>query len=70
MVVEPLKKMSEEYQQLTWLKNKAANEQKQNKVLEQTLNVATKKLPNKTKENQIMAQRITMLHEENKAEVL
>lgn len=69
-VVIPMKKMSEDNQQLTWFKNKHAKDQRQNKALEVSLNIVTAKLRKTMEENRIVRQRTKMKHEENKEEVI
>ncbi|CAO2817438.1 unnamed protein product [Amaranthus hypochondriacus] len=68
-VVIPMKKMSEDNQQLTWFKNKHAKDQRQNKALEVSLNIVTAKLRKTMEENRIVRQRTKMKHEENKEEM-
>lgn len=64
-----MKQMSEDNQQLTWFKNKAAKDQRQKKALEESFNIVTEKLRQTTEDYRIVMQRTTKLHEENKEEV-
>ncbi|XP_074307861.1 protein SUPPRESSOR OF GENE SILENCING 3-like [Silene latifolia] len=68
-VLTHMKQMSEDNQQLTWYKSKAAKEQGRNKVLTESLNVVSEKLRKTTEENRIVRQRTTMQHEQNKEEM-
>ncbi|KAF9616225.1 hypothetical protein IFM89_029001 [Coptis chinensis] len=69
MVDVPMKQMSEDNQQLVWLKNKIAREQKHSKALEESLGVVSAKLRKTTEENRIVRQRTKLQHEQNKEEM-
>lgn len=69
MVMARMKQMSEDNQQLTWFKNKAAKDQRQKKALEESFNIVTEKLRQTTEDYRIVMQRTTKLHEENKEEM-
>lgn len=66
----PMKQMSEDNQQLSWFKNKAAKDQRQKKALEESFSIVTEKLRKTMEENRIVRQRTKLQHEENKEEVL
>ncbi|KAK9735600.1 hypothetical protein RND81_04G215200 [Saponaria officinalis] len=68
-VLTQMKKMSDDNQQLTWYKSKAAKEQGRVKVLEESFNVVSEKLRQTMEENRIVRQRTTMQHEQNKEEM-
>ncbi|KAL9233399.1 hypothetical protein vseg_008408 [Gypsophila vaccaria] len=68
-VLDQMKQMSEDNQQLTWYKSKAAKEQGRVKVLEESFNVVSEKLRKTMEENRIVRQRTTMQHEQNKEEM-
>lgn len=69
MVVDPLKKMGEDNQQLMHFKDKAARHQKQAKALEESVNAAGAKLRQTLEETKVVRLRIKKHHEENKDEV-
>eukprot|EP00262_Sarcandra_glabra_P002058 TRINITY_DN12315_c0_g1_i1.p1 TRINITY_DN12315_c0_g1~~TRINITY_DN12315_c0_g1_i1.p1 ORF type:complete len:648 (+),score=151.23 TRINITY_DN12315_c0_g1_i1:162-2105(+) len=69
MVVGPMKQMSEDNQQLIWLKNRVAKEQQQSKALKQTVGVMSEKLRKTVEENRIVRLRTKIQHEENKEEM-
>lgn len=70
MVVGPMKQMSEDNQQLTWFKNKAAKDQREKKALEVSNNILSKQLRQTMEQNRIVRQRTKEQYEENKEEVL
>nr|GME18682.1 protein SUPPRESSOR OF GENE SILENCING 3-like [Ipomoea batatas] len=69
MVVDPLKKMGEDNQQLMHFKDKAARHQKQAKALEESVNAAGAKLRQTLEETKVVRLRIKKHHEENKDEM-
>ncbi|XP_058090002.1 protein SUPPRESSOR OF GENE SILENCING 3 homolog [Magnolia sinica] len=69
MVVSQMKRMSEDNQQLIWLKNKVAKQKQNEKVLEETVGVMSKQLRIANEENRIVMQRSKAQHEENKEEM-
>ncbi|OVA05798.1 XS domain [Macleaya cordata] len=69
MVVGPMKQMSEDNQQLVWLKNKVVKEQRHSKALEESFGVLSEKLRKTKKENLIVRQRTKLQHEQNKEEM-
>ncbi|KAL5704003.1 Protein SUPPRESSOR OF GENESILENCING [Ranunculus cassubicifolius] len=68
-VVIPMKQMSEDNQQLVWLKNKVVKEQKHSKALEESFSMVTQRLRKTQEENRIVRQRTKMQHEQNKEEM-
>ncbi|KAK9095793.1 hypothetical protein Sjap_021290 [Stephania japonica] len=69
MVVEPMKQMSEDNQQLVWFKNVAAKEQSNSKAFKESFDAVTEKLRETMEENRIVRQRTKMQHEQNKEEM-
>nr|XP_019708275.1 protein SUPPRESSOR OF GENE SILENCING 3 homolog [Elaeis guineensis] len=69
MVVIPMKQMSEDNQQLIWLKNKVVKQEQRSKVLEETFGVVSQKLRETMEENRIVRLRTKIQHEENKEEM-
>ncbi|WOL14274.1 hypothetical protein Cni_G23054 [Canna indica] len=69
MVVIPMKKMSEESQKVTWMKNKYIKEEQKSKALEKTFGYVTQKLRETMEENKIVRLRTKIQHEENKEEM-
>lgn len=69
MVVTPMKQMSEDNQQLSWLKNKVVKEERRSKALEETFDVVTQKLRETMEENRIVRLRTKRQYEENKEEM-
>ncbi|CAL9135303.1 unnamed protein product [Musa textilis] len=69
MVVIPMKQMSEDNQQLVWLKNKVIKQEQRSKALEETFGVVTQKLRETMEENRIVRLRTKIQHEENKEEM-
>ncbi|XP_021734731.1 protein SUPPRESSOR OF GENE SILENCING 3 homolog [Chenopodium quinoa] len=70
MVVVPKKQMSEDIQQLTWLKKKSALYQRENKAKEEMINILREKCLNFLNDYQIMRERINELHGDNKEEMI
>ncbi|KAF5181707.1 Suppressor of gene silencing protein [Thalictrum thalictroides] len=69
MVVVPMRQMSEDNQQLVWLKNKVVREQMHSKALEESFGMVTQKLRKTMEENRIVRQRTKLQHEQNKEEM-
>ncbi|XP_008795270.1 protein SUPPRESSOR OF GENE SILENCING 3 homolog [Phoenix dactylifera] len=69
MVVIPMKQMSEDNQQLIWLKNKVVKQEQWSKTLEETCGVMSQKLRESREENRIVRLRTKIQHEENKVEM-
>lgn len=69
MVVIPMKQMSEDNQQLVWLKNKVVKEQRHAKVLEESFSIVTRRYRKALEENQIVRERTKVQHEQNKEEM-
>ncbi|CAM8901148.1 unnamed protein product [Rhodiola kirilowii] len=69
MVVIPLKQMSEDNQQLIWLKHKVAKEQRHSKALEESFGIVSEKLRQTMEENRIVRQRTKWQHEEYREEM-
>lgn len=69
MVVNQMKQMSEDNQQLIWFKNKVAEEQTSKKALEESYGIVTEKLRKTMEENRIVKLRTKKHHEQNKEEV-
>ncbi|XP_010252365.1 PREDICTED: protein SUPPRESSOR OF GENE SILENCING 3 [Nelumbo nucifera] len=69
MVVEPMKQMSEDNQQLIWYKNKADKERRNNKALKESFGIVSEKLRKTMEENRIVRQRTKMQHEQNNEEM-
>ncbi|KAE9587359.1 hypothetical protein Lal_00004525 [Lupinus albus] len=69
MVVNHIRQMSEENQQLIYLKDKVAKGQKHTKALEESFGIVTEKLRKTMEENRIVRLRAKMQHEENKEEM-
>ncbi|KAG1370002.1 putative protein SUPPRESSOR OF GENE SILENCING 3 [Cocos nucifera] len=69
MVVIPMRQMSEDNQQLIWLKNKVVKQEQRSKVLEETFGVVSQKLRETMEENRIVRLRTKIQHEENKEEM-
>lgn len=65
-----MKQMSEDNQQLVWLKNKVIKQEQRSKALEETFGVVTQKLRETMEENRIVRLRTKIQHEENKEEVM
>ncbi|KAH7841986.1 hypothetical protein Vadar_000187 [Vaccinium darrowii] len=69
MVVNQMRQMSEDNQQLIWFKDKVANEQRRSKALAESFEVVSEKLRKTVEENRIVWQRSKMHHEQNKEEM-
>ncbi|XP_048327694.1 protein SUPPRESSOR OF GENE SILENCING 3 isoform X1 [Ziziphus jujuba] len=69
MVVNQIKQMSEDNQQLIWLKNRNAKQEMANKALQKNFGILSEKLRKTVEENRIVRQRTKMQHEENKEEM-
>ncbi|KAB1228199.1 hypothetical protein CJ030_MR5G008796 [Morella rubra] len=69
MVVNQIRQMSEDNQQLIYLKNKVVKEKNHSKAVEETLGIMGNKLRKKEEEMQIVKRRTKMQHEENKEEM-
>lgn len=69
MVVEQIKQMSEDNQQLVYLKNRVVKEQRHSKALEESFQFMSEKLRKTMEENRIVRQRTKMQHEQNKEEM-
>ncbi|XP_043720575.1 protein SUPPRESSOR OF GENE SILENCING 3-like isoform X2 [Telopea speciosissima] len=69
MVVGPMKQMSEDNQQLMYLKNEVVKEQRHSKALEESFGVLNEKLRKTAEDNRIVRQRTKEQHEQNKEEM-
>ena len=69
-VVNQLKQMHEDNQQLNWYKNKIVKEQKHSKALEESFGLVSQKLRKTEEENRIVRDRTQRYHEQNKEEVI
>ncbi|KAE8694967.1 SGS3-like protein [Hibiscus syriacus] len=69
MVVNQIRQMSEDNQQLIFYKNKVAKEQRLKNALEESFGIVTEKLRKTMEENRIVRQRTKMQHEQNKEEM-
>ncbi|XP_058210721.1 protein SUPPRESSOR OF GENE SILENCING 3-like [Rhododendron vialii] len=69
MVVNQMRQMSEDNQQLIWFKDEVAKGQRRSKALEESLGVVSEKLRKTKEENRIVTQRSKMHHEQNKEEM-
>ncbi|CAH9110881.1 unnamed protein product [Cuscuta europaea] len=69
MVVNPMKQMSEDNQQLQWYKNKAAKHQKQAKALEESFLVMGEKCRETAEQNKVVLSRTKTHHEQNQEEM-
>ncbi|KAF2283439.1 hypothetical protein GH714_005531 [Hevea brasiliensis] len=69
MVVRQINQMSEDNQQLIWLKSRVAKEQRKTKTLEESLEIVSDKLRKTTEENRIVRQRTQMHHEQSQEEL-
>lgn len=69
MVVNQMKQMSEDNQQLIWLKNKVAKEQRSKKALEESYGAVSQKLRQTAAENHIVKLRTKKHHEKNQEQV-
>ncbi|KAL5709617.1 Protein SUPPRESSOR OF GENESILENCING [Ranunculus cassubicifolius] len=68
MVVVPLRQMSVDNEQLQWLKDEVAKEQKHSKALETSFGMVSQKLRKTMEENRIVRERTKMQHEQNREE--
>lgn len=64
-----IRQMSEDNQQLIYLKNRVVKEQRHSKALEATFSIVSEKLRETMEENRIVKHRTKMQHEQNKEEV-
>ena len=69
-VVNQIKQMSEENQQLIWFKNRNAKNEMTKKALQNNIGILSEKLRKATEENRIVRQRTKTQFEENKEEVI
>ncbi|KAF7112747.1 hypothetical protein RHSIM_RhsimUnG0197500 [Rhododendron simsii] len=69
MVVNQMRQMSEDNQQLIWFKDEVAKGQRRSKALEESLGVVSEKLRKTKEENRIVTQRSKIHHEQNKEEM-
>lgn len=69
MVVNQMKQMSEDNQQLTWFKNKVAKEQRSKKALEESVGWMSERLRKTLEENRIVRLRTKMHHEQHKEDM-
>ncbi|KAK2656429.1 hypothetical protein Ddye_009481 [Dipteronia dyeriana] len=69
MVVNQIKQMSEDNQQLVYFKNRVVKEQKHTKALEESFQFMSEKLRKTMEENRIVRQRTKMQHEQNMEEM-
>ncbi|PWA88216.1 XS domain-containing protein [Artemisia annua] len=68
-VVNQLKQMNEDNQQLNWYKNKVAKEQMHSKALEESFGLVSQKLRKTEEENRQVRERTKQLHDQNKEEM-
>ncbi|KAI3715325.1 hypothetical protein L6452_22304 [Arctium lappa] len=68
-VVNQLKQMNEDNQQLHWYKTRIAKEQKHSKALEESFGLVSQKLRKTEEENRIVRDRTQRYHEQNKEEM-
>lgn len=68
-VMNQLKQMNEDNQQLNWYKNKIVKEQKHSKALEESYDVISQRLRKTEEENKIVRERTQRYHEQNKEEM-
>ncbi|CAA0833841.1 Protein SUPPRESSOR OF GENE SILENCING 3 [Striga hermonthica] len=69
MVVSQMKQMSEDNQQIHWLKHKISREQKSKKALEESLGLVAEKLRRTMDENRVVKLKTKKHHEQNKEEM-
>lgn len=69
-VVDQLKKMSNDSQELLWYKKKIAKQERSSKALEDAFWLLSQKLRKLEEENKIVRQRTQMYHEQNTEEVI
>ena len=70
MVVDQMKQMSEDNQQLIWFKNRVAKEKRKSKAYEESLGIVSERLRKTMKENRIVKERTKVQHQESKEEVM
>jgi hypothetical protein len=70
MVVIPMKQMSEDNQQLNYLKNKVVKTEQRSKAVEDTLGVVTQRLRETMEENQFVRDKAKEKHLEYEQEVI
>lgn len=70
MVVNQIRQMSEDNQQLNYFKNKMVKEKKHSKAMEESFGLVTEKLRKTMEENRIVRRRTKLQHEEIKEEVI
>ncbi|KAD2394118.1 hypothetical protein E3N88_41095 [Mikania micrantha] len=68
-VVNQLKQMHEDNQQLHWYKNKVVKEKMHSKALEESYGLVSQKLRKTEEENRIVRERTQLYHEQNKEEM-
>ncbi|XP_050364361.1 protein SUPPRESSOR OF GENE SILENCING 3 [Argentina anserina] len=68
-VVNDLRQMSEDNQQLIWLKNRVVKEQRHAKALEESLGIVSEKLRKTAKDNRIVIQKTQTQQEETQEEM-
>ncbi|KAK2442915.1 protein SUPPRESSOR OF GENE SILENCING [Trifolium repens] len=68
MVVNQIRQMSEDNQQLLYFKNKVVKEKKHSKAMDESFGIVTQKLRKTMEENRIVRRRTKMQHEEIKEE--
>ncbi|KAH7842443.1 hypothetical protein Vadar_005357 [Vaccinium darrowii] len=69
MVINQMRQMSEDNQQLIWFKDKVAKEKRRSKALAESFEVVSEKLRKTVEENRIVWQRRKMHHEQNNEEL-
>jgi hypothetical protein len=70
MVVNQIRQISEDNQQLLYFKNKVVKEKKHSKAMDESFGIVTQKLRKTMEENRIVRRRTKMQHEEIKEEVI
>lgn len=68
--MKQIRQMSEDNQQLVYLKNKVVKERRHSKTVEESLEIVSEKLRKTQEEIRIVRQRTNKQHEENKEEVI
>ncbi|XP_050205639.1 protein SUPPRESSOR OF GENE SILENCING 3 [Mercurialis annua] len=69
MVRDAINRMSEDNQQLEYLKNRVVKEQRRTKTLEESLEIVSDRLRKTAEENRIVRQRTQMHHEQSQEEL-
>lgn len=69
MVVNQMKQMSDDNQQLIWLKNKVVKEQRSKKALEESVGMLSQQLRRVHEETKVVKLRTQKHHEQNREEV-